>query len=76
MEIRTGGPVTLAPNGMVSCPNALASQAGVDVPRALLRRIYLPSATSWVFSSLHMPVGMAFVGAFVGGYLDSAKGVG
>jgi NitT/TauT family transport system permease protein len=42
----------------------------------LLRSIYLPSATSWVFSSLHTSVGMAFVGAVVGEYLGSAKGVG
>jgi NitT/TauT family transport system permease protein len=42
----------------------------------LLRHIYLPSATSWVLSSLHTSVGMAFVGAVVGEYLGSAKGVG
>jgi NitT/TauT family transport system permease protein len=44
--------------------------------RQLLRHVYLPSATSWVFSSLHVSVGMAFVGAVVGEYLGSAKGVG
>ena len=44
--------------------------------RQLLRYIYLPSATAWVFSSLHTSVGMAFVGAVVGEYLGSAKGVG
>jgi sulfonate transport system permease protein len=44
--------------------------------RQLLRHIYLPSATSWVFSSLHTSVGMAFVGAVVGEYLGSARGVG
>jgi NitT/TauT family transport system permease protein len=44
--------------------------------RQLLTSIYLPSATSWVFSSLHTSVGMAFVGAVVGEYLGSAKGVG
>jgi len=42
----------------------------------LLRHVYLPSATSWVFSSLHTAVGMAFVGAVVGEYLGSARGVG
>jgi NitT/TauT family transport system permease protein len=42
----------------------------------LLRFVYLPSATSWVFSSLHTSVGMAFVGAVVGEYLGSASGVG
>jgi sulfonate transport system permease protein len=44
--------------------------------KQLLRYVYLPSATSWVFSSLHVSVGMAFVGAVVGEYLGSAKGVG
>ena len=42
----------------------------------LLRHVYLPSATSWVFSSLHTSVGLAFVGAVVGEYLGSAQGVG
>jgi len=42
----------------------------------LLRYVYLPSATSWLFSSLHTSVGMAFVGAVVGEYLGSASGVG
>lgn len=41
-----------------------------------LRTVYLPSATSWVFSSLHTSVGLAFVGAVVGEYLGSARGVG
>nr|WP_326542862.1 ABC transporter permease [Pseudorhodoferax sp.] len=44
--------------------------------RQLLRHVYLPSATSWVFSSLHTSVGMAFVGAVVGEYLGSSQGVG
>jgi NitT/TauT family transport system permease protein len=42
----------------------------------LLRTVYLPSAMSWVFSSLHTSVGLAFVGAVVGEYLGSARGVG
>ncbi|MBB5391217.1 MULTISPECIES: ABC transporter permease [unclassified Herbaspirillum] len=44
--------------------------------RQLLRTVYLPSATSWVFSSLHTSIGLAFVGAVVGEYLGSARGVG
>jgi NitT/TauT family transport system permease protein len=44
--------------------------------RQLLRSVYLPSATSWLFSSLHTSVGLAFVGAVVGEYLGSARGVG
>jgi NitT/TauT family transport system permease protein len=42
----------------------------------LLRNVYLPSAMSWVFSSLHTSVGLAFVGSVVGEYLGSARGVG
>ena len=34
MHITTGRPVTMAPSGMVACPHALASQAGVDTLRA------------------------------------------
>jgi NitT/TauT family transport system permease protein len=45
-------------------------------PRQLLRHVYLPSATAWVFSSLHTSVGLAFVGAVVGEYLGSSQGVG
>ena len=45
-------------------------------PRQLLRHVYLPSATSWVFSSLHTSVGLAFVGAVVGEYLGSSQSVG
>lgn len=44
--------------------------------RQLLRHIYLPSALSWVFSSLHTSVGFAVVGAVVGEYLGSAGGLG
>jgi NitT/TauT family transport system permease protein len=44
--------------------------------RQLLRHVYLPSAMSWVFSALHTSVGLAFVGAVVGEYLGSSRGVG
>jgi NitT/TauT family transport system permease protein len=44
--------------------------------RQLLKTVYLPSATSWVFSSLHTSIGLAFVGSVVGEYLGSAAGVG
>src|SRR6267143_1618371 len=40
-------------------------------PRQLLRHVYVPSAMSWVFASLHNSVGLAFVGAVVGEYLGS-----
>lgn len=58
-------------------PNVLASARMLGANKAqLLRYVYLPSATSWVFSSLHSSVGMAFVGAVVGEYLGSSSGVG
>ncbi|HYP85775.1 ABC transporter permease [Variovorax sp.] len=63
--VREVSPVVLANARMLG-----ASQ------RQLLRSVYLPSATSWVFSSLHTSVGLAFVGAVVGEYLGSARGVG
>ena len=44
--------------------------------RQLLTHVYIPSATSWVFSSLHNAVGIAFVGSVVGEYLGSERGVG
>jgi NitT/TauT family transport system permease protein len=44
--------------------------------RQLLRHVYLPSALSWVFSSLHTAVGFALVGAVVGEYLGASAGLG
>jgi NitT/TauT family transport system permease protein len=58
-------------------PVVLANARMLGANRSqLLRTVYLPSATSWVFSSLHTSVGLAFVGAIVGEYLGSARGVG
>jgi NitT/TauT family transport system permease protein len=44
--------------------------------RQQLRHVYLPSALSWMFSSLHTSIGFAVVGAVVGEYLGSASGLG
>ncbi|MFD7835012.1 ABC transporter permease [Streptomyces sp. NPDC059761] len=44
--------------------------------RQLLRQVYLPAATTWLFSSLHAGVGFALVGAVVGEYLGASRGVG
>jgi len=58
-------------------PNILANAKMLGANRQqLIRSVYLPSATSWVFSSLHTSIGLAFVGAVVGEYLGSASGVG
>ena len=44
--------------------------------RQLMRHVYLPSAMAWIFSSLHTSIGFALVGAVVGEYIGSAKGIG
>jgi ABC-type nitrate/sulfonate/bicarbonate transport system permease component len=44
--------------------------------RDLLRHVLLPSALVWILSSLHTSVGLALVGAVVGEYLGSARGLG
>src|SRR5262252_4273447 len=58
-------------------PNIIASARMLGAGKGhRLRHIYLPSAMSWVFASLHNAVGLAFVGAVVGEYLGSSRGVG
>jgi NitT/TauT family transport system permease protein len=58
-------------------PAVLANTRMLGAGRAqLMRHVYLPSAMSWVFSSLHNAVGIAFVGSVVGEYLGSEKGIG
>lgn len=42
----------------------------------LFRHVLLPSALTWIFSSLHISAGFAITGAVVGEYLGAAKGVG
>lgn len=44
--------------------------------RQLLRYVYLPSAMTWIFSSLHTSIGFALVAAVVGEYLGAARGIG
>ena len=58
-------------------PTVLASARMLGATnRQLMRTVYIPSAMSWVFSSLHTSVGMAFVAAVIGEYLGSTEGVG
>lgn len=58
-------------------PNILANTRMLGANNhQLLRSVYLPSAMSWVFSSLHTAVGFALVGAVVGEYLGSSAGLG
>ncbi|MHC5308289.1 ABC transporter permease [Bartonella sp. LJL80] len=58
-------------------PTVLANARMIGMnDRQLLRHVYLPSAMTWVFSSLHTSVGFAMVGAVVGEYLGSSAGLG
>ncbi len=44
--------------------------------RQLTRHVLLPSALTWIFSSLHISVGYALVGAVIGEYLGATEGIG
>jgi sulfonate transport system permease protein len=44
--------------------------------RQLVRHVLVPSALTWIFSSLQTSLGFALVGAVVGEYLGSARGLG
>lgn len=44
--------------------------------RQLWQHVLVPSAMTWVFSSLHTSIGFALVGAVVGEYVGSARGLG
>jgi NitT/TauT family transport system permease protein len=45
-------------------------------PRHMIRHVLLPSALTWIFSSLRTSVGFALIGAVVGEYLGSHEGMG
>lgn len=42
----------------------------------LVRHVLVPSALTWVFSSLHISVGFAMIAVVVGEYLGAARGMG
>ena len=44
--------------------------------RQLLRHVLVPSALTWIFSSLQTSLGFAMVGAVVGEYLGATRGLG
>ena len=45
-------------------------------PRQVTTEVIIPSALSWIIASLHTSFGFALVGAVVGEYLGSVKGLG
>ena len=42
----------------------------------LVRHVLIPSALTWVFSSLHISIGFAMIAVVVGEYLGASRGVG
>ncbi|MET8951995.1 ABC transporter permease [Streptomyces sp. NPDC004393] len=44
--------------------------------RRVTLQVVIPSATSWIFTSLHVSFGFALIGAIVGEYIGATKGVG
>ncbi|MGV9251054.1 ABC transporter permease [Streptomyces sp. NPDC003697] len=44
--------------------------------RRVTFQVVIPSATSWIFTSLHVSFGFALIGAIVGEYIGATKGVG
>jgi gamma-glutamyltranspeptidase len=53
MKIATGRPVTMGPNGMVTCPHSLASRAGIDVLAAGGSAVDAAIATSAALAVLY-----------------------
>ena len=44
--------------------------------RRVTLQVVIPSATSWIFTSLHVSFGFALIGAIVGEYIGAIKGIG
>ncbi len=44
--------------------------------RQLIRHVLIPSALTWIFSSLHISIGFAIIAVVVGEYLGATRGVG
>jgi len=44
--------------------------------RQLVRHVLIPSALTWIFSSLHISIGFAIIAVVVGEYLGASHGVG
>ena len=57
--------------------NLLANARVLGASRLqITRHVVLPSALTWIIASLHVAFGMAIIGAIVGEFLGSQKGLG
>lgn len=45
-------------------------------PAAMFRHLYLPATLAWMVTSLRMSVGLALIGAILGEYMGSMRGIG
>lgn len=52
-----------------------ARMLGASEPQ-LIRHVLVPSALTWIFSSLHISIGFAIIAVVVGEYLGASRGVG
>lgn len=64
--------------GIRSVPRVLTNNSRMlgGSQSQLLTSVYLPSALSWIFSSLHTSIGFAIIGAVIGEYLGAFRGIG
>lgn len=64
--------------GLREVPSELLDRAGLWGASRwdLIRTVYLPSATAWIFAGLRASVGFAFIGAVVGEYIGGDAGIG
>jgi NitT/TauT family transport system permease protein len=44
--------------------------------RQLIWHVLIPSALTWIFSSLHVSIGLAIIAVVVGEYLGASRGIG
>ncbi|MFN0165569.1 MAG: ABC transporter permease [Bryobacteraceae bacterium] len=44
--------------------------------RQIIRHVLIPSALTWIFSSLHISIGFAIIAVVVGEYLGASRGIG
>ena len=57
----------------VICNNARMLGAS---EKQLIRHVLIPSALTWIFSSLHISIGFAIISVVVGEYLGASQGIG
>src|SRR6266508_1789778 len=70
----TTAPISANPNA--ACSDAKIHEVALGTTIEVSTWIVVPSATSWIFASLHAAFGFALIGAVVGEYAGADKGLG